>query len=136
MTSPAYEIQALIVTTLKGRQAVMALINGVYDSVPTDPWGTKQAYISFGPTDVLIDDADCIDGEVHTVQLDVWSRTKGQVDCKRICDAVKDALHHESLELAANALADIELVLFRVLRDPDGMTTHGVMQFTVTVEAL
>lgn len=135
MTSPSLEVQGLIYDTLKASSAVMALINGVYDRVPAEPWGATLAYISFGPSDIVIDDADCIDGEEHTVQLDVWSRMPGKVECKRICDAVKAALHQAAIELTDNALVEIELQLCRVFSDPDGLTTHGAMQFRVAVEA-
>jgi hypothetical protein len=134
MTAPAFELQALIVATLKANVGVMALINGVYDQPPPDPWGATKAYVSIGPTDVLIDDADCIAGEEHTVQLDVWSRAVGAVECKKICAAVKAALHQAEIVLTDNALVEIELQLYRVLRDPDGLTTHGVMQFRVALE--
>ena len=134
MTSPALEIQGLFYDTLKASATVMALINGVYDKVPESPWGTKLAYISFGPMDAIIDDADCVAGEEHSVQLDVWSRKPGKVACKEICSAVKGALHQADITLTDNALVEIELQLYRVLSDPDGLTTHGVMQFRVAVE--
>lgn len=134
MTAPGHELQALLVTTLKADTGVMALVNGVYDSVPADPWGTKKAYISLGPTDVLTEDADCIDGEEHNVQLDVWSRAVGAVECKKICAAVKAALHRAALNLADNALAEIRVDGYRTLRDPDGLTTHGVIPVVAIVE--
>ena len=135
MTTPAdLELQGLIVTTLKASDDVMALVDGVYDRPPASPFGTKQAYISMGPSDLQPDDADCIDGETHTIQIDVWSRTPGQVACKRICGAVKAALHDQDLELTENALVQMTLTFQQVFGDPDGLTTHGAMQFTAMAE--
>lgn len=142
--SPSLEIQGLIVATLKADAAVSSLVNGVFDvppqdantGLPTDAaWGAKLAYISLGPTDINTDDADCILGEEHNVQIDVWSRTVGSVGCKKICDAVKRALHErDDLALADNALVEIQLTQYQIMRDPDGETAHGAMQFTVTIE--
>lgn len=134
MTDPALELQGLIVNTLKTNANVMALVDGVYDTVPDEPWGVRQAYISLGACDMVPDDADCIAGETHTIQLDVWSRKVGQVECKKICAAVKAALHLQDLALAENALVEIRLALQVVTRDPDGLTMHGAMQFSAMVE--
>ncbi len=132
--SSAAEFQKLIFDTLKANTAVMALANSVYDSIPTSPFGAKTAYISFGPVDTNEDDADCITGVETTLQIDVWSRAPGFVECKRLTDLVKKALHRKSLELSENALVDVWVPLVRVFRDPDGITSHGVVQVTAMIE--
>jgi hypothetical protein len=134
MTSPAFEVQAKVVQTLKANAALMLLINDVYDTVAATPWGAKLAYVSLGPMDALIDDADCIDSETHSMQIDVWTRDGGKAKCKRAVDAVKNALHNADLTLADNALAEINLERYAILDDPDGLTKHGVLQFRVAVE--
>lgn len=134
MTSPSLEVQSLIVATLKVDAAVMTLVNGVYDSVPSDPWGTKLGYISLGPEDNNVDDADCINGWEMFHQIDVWSRKPGRVHAKQICAAVKAALHHADVTLTDNALVSIECVFERILKDPDQQTTHGVLQFRIAAE--
>jgi hypothetical protein len=131
-TNAQAEFQKLLFDTLKADTAVMALAQDVYDDVPPDPfnpWGTKKAYISFGPSDVFNEDAECQTNSTHTVQIDCWSRQVGSVHCKRMVDAVYAVLHdNSSLELSANALGQIQIVLRQVFRDPDGKTTHGVLQ--------
>lgn len=128
------ELQRLISETLKGNGAIMALAYRVYDSIPTDPFGPKTAYISFGPSDSTEDDADCIDGVTTTIQMDIWSRAVGSLECKTLTDLVRRALHRKSLALTEHALVDTEVALWRVFRDPDGKTTHGVVQVTCMIE--
>ena len=126
----------MVYDRLTGNGDVMALVNGVYDRAPQNPWGLTEAYISFGAEDTVADDAECIDGEELTIQLDIWSRKPGRVECKKIMHAVKSALHErDDLELSTNALSQCRLVLTRLFLDRDGLTTHGVMQFTFHVEA-
>lgn len=132
--TPGEELQRLIYSTLKADTAVMALIDGVYDDVPDNPFGVRKAYVSFGPSDMVPEDPDCIEGETHSFQLDVWSREVGFVACKKICAAVKRCLHLADLTLTDNALVEIRLELQRVFRDPDGLTSHGAMQFVASVE--
>lgn len=134
MASPSTELQTLLYATLKADIGVMALVDGVYDSVPTSAFGAKSAYISFGPHDVIDDGSDCIESGEHTFQLDCWSRAVGQTACKNIVDAVKVALHERDLVLTNNALVEIRVTMRRVFKDPDGLTSHGVVMVSAIVE--
>lgn len=131
--SASVALQDLIRDMLKASVSVMALVTDVFDNVPGEParWGGKNGYISFGPVDVIEDDAECIIGGAHAVQIDCWSRKVGSVHCKQIVDAVKSALHEIDAEMADYGLVQLRVTMRRVFRDPDGLTTHGV----VTVEA-
>ena len=137
-TDASAELQKLLFDTLKGNVAVMALAQDIYDAVPPDPfdvWGPKKAYISFGPSDSFNEDAECQTNSVHTVQIDCWSRQVGSVHCKRMVDAVYAVLHdNSSLELSVNALQQMQVVLRQVYRDPDGLTTHGVLQVQAQIQ--
>lgn len=136
MAGPQGELHDLIRDTLKTDSAVKALVTDVYDSVPAEParWGAKKAYISFGPTDVVEDDAECIVGGVFTVQLDCWSRKLGSYHCKSIVDAVKTALHDHDVELANYGLVQMRITMRRVFGDPDGITQHGVVMVEAMIE--
>lgn len=132
--SSSAELQDLYLNTLKGNSAIMALVAGIYDRVPAKPYGKKTAYISFGADDSTENDAECITGREITTQIDVWSVEPGKMECKTIVDLVRRALHRQPLTLTENALVDIWVTLVRVLTDPDGLTTHGVVQVTAMVE--
>jgi hypothetical protein len=134
MTSSSAELQKLVFATLKANAAIMDIAHDVYDRVPASPFGTRSAYISFGPEDAREDDAEGISGREVTLQIDIWSRAPGFVECKRLTDLVRRALHHTSLEMADNALADMFVELTRVFRDGDGVTSHGVVQVTALIE--
>ncbi|PKA40451.1 DUF3168 domain-containing protein [Rhizobium sullae] len=132
--SPSIELQKLLYDTLRANTGIMALVGGVYDRVPTDPYKLKTAYISFGPSDVVDDSADCVISGTHAFQLDVWSKAVGQVEAKTIVDLSYRALHEQELVLTANALAEIRVDFRRVFTDSDGLTTHGVVSVTASVE--
>ena len=134
MSSSSAELQKLVRDTLVAKAEIMALANGVYDNIPTAPFGSKTAYISFGPEDTVEDDAECIVGLEMTMQIDVWSRAVGAVECKRLTDLVRKALHRKPLVLTDNALVDALVDITRVFRDPDGTTSHGVVTATFRVE--
>jgi hypothetical protein len=132
------ELQKLLYDTLSGDTAVMTLADKVYDAVPPEPFnpfGPKKAYITFGASDVFNEDAECLILSTHTVQIDCWSRQVGSLHCKRMVDAVYAVLHgNSSLDLSSNALVEMQVVLRQVFRDPDGLTTHGVLQVQAEIE--
>jgi len=137
MTSPTYELQGRIAALLKADPTLSSLIEGrVYDNVPSAAGQVtaKFPYVSFGPSDELSDDADCIDGFEVTMQIDVWSRAVGFPECRRIVDAVRKALPEDGILLADNALVTFNHRISRIFRDPDGKTSHGAMTFEAFVE--
>jgi predicted DNA-binding protein len=135
MTSPAAETWKLIQDTLAANAGVMALVDMVYDKVGPSPWKGKKAYISRGPAYVVDDGAECIDGLEITFQVDVWSQKPNRWQCDDIVEAVRKALHErDDLQLAENALLQLQVTLSRVIDDPDPLTVHGIIQVTATVE--
>lgn len=131
MTS-SEELQRLLYATLTADAEIMAIAYRVYDRVSGD-YGSKTAYLSFGPIDSVEDDAECITGVEVTCQIDVWSRADGALECKKLTDLVRKALHRKSLTLTDNALVDIWVTLTRVFPDPSG-DHHGVVTVTCMVE--
>jgi hypothetical protein len=128
------ELQRLYFTTLTGDTAIMAIANDVYDKVPEKPYGSKTAYISFGATDQTEDDAECISGQQVTMQIDILSKAAGSLECRNLTDLVRRKLHRQVLSIDTNALIDVWVGITRVFRDPDGLTTHGVVQVTAMIE--
>lgn len=128
------DLQRLLFATLMGSATVMAEAGGVYDYVPADPFKGKTAYISFGPSDVIDDSADCFTSGTHTFQLDVWSTAPGNVQARRIVDAIHKLLHEQELVLKDNALAEIRVDFRRVITDSDGLTSHGIVSVTAMIE--
>lgn len=131
--SPSVELQAAIVALLRGDAGVMALVNGVYDRVPNEPWGEELAYISFGSEDVVSDFGGCIEVQNISLQIDIWSRKVGRVHCKQIMHEVRRAMR--GLALVENPIVADADPFQQVLRDPDGLTTHGILRYEFDIEA-
>lgn len=133
--TPSVELQAAIVAALRADATLMALISGVYDRVPSSPWGDANGYISFGPEFVVYEDAECLEIHEINIQLDAWSRQVGRVHCKRIVDEARRVLLGLD-ELTENALVLSEAPLTRIVADPDGLTMHGIINLRYEVEAV
>lgn len=92
-------------------------------------------YITFGPSDYVPDDHECIDGRIETIQLDIWSEAQdGKREGKAIVDAVRACLHDAVGNLEVGALVTMRVALARIFDDPDGRTTHGVIQIEAVIE--
>ena len=135
---PDLELQGAVVARLKADPVVAALVGDgvvvrIYDQPPPLPERVFP-YVSIGPTDAMEDDADCIAGTDIVMQIDVWSRAVGFPECKRVSNAVLNALHEAPIDLPVNALVVIQHQQTRTMRDPDGLTSHAAMNFQALVE--
>ncbi|SHE87844.1 DUF3168 domain-containing protein [Devosia limi] len=126
---------------LEATPAVMSKITGIFDRVPEQQRAERNVefpYVSLGPSVSIPADYDCVMGEEITIQFDVWSSGAGEafgsVECRKICDAIKRALHDVPLSLTANALVTFNWEMTRILDDPNPAITHGVVQFSGEVE--
>ena len=131
MTDASLALQKAIVTRLKSAASGLpAILAGrVYDAVPAD---APCPYVEIADGQTIADDAECLDGVEVFLDLHVWSRAVGAVECRTIAGLVRTALHKASLPLEGWALIDLMHRDTRFLSDPDGVTTHAV----VTVRAL
>lgn len=140
MSSPALELQGLIVARLKADPDIVALLNGrVYDHVPSDQeradkTGKAFPYVSMGPLDEVSDDADCVAGFEISLQIDVWSRAVGFPEVQRISDAVRASLVDYDFPETANPLVYFTHDQTRIFRDPDGLTSHAALTFDAFAE--
>lgn len=128
-------VQVAIVTALKADAPLTGMVSGrVLDHLPTD---APHPCISLGPEEWPQTWADCLDGVEGTVQIDIWSREPGRREAKGITDRVAAILHGAELTLAGDYRAvSCEVILRRILRDPDGITTHGVVQVRIEADAV
>lgn len=125
---------AAILGALNQNAALLALVDGIHDKVPKEPWGTKQIHISRGPFTGSSEDADCIIGQEITAQIDIWSREPNRWSVDNVIAQVRRSLHEAYLPLSEGALAAMEVRLWRVTDDPDQTQQHGIVQVLALVE--
>ena len=128
MASASEDLQKAILNALLADAGVSAVVGDrVHDGRPI-----SYPSITFGPSDVLPEDLDCIDGLMTTVQIDCWTRDENRLrPVKALADRVRQALHRARLQLETHALVNLSVVSTRSFMDPDELTGHGI----VTVEA-
>ncbi|MGN6307316.1 MAG: DUF3168 domain-containing protein [Mesorhizobium sp.] len=131
-------LQKLLYEALRADTGVSAMVGGrVYDRIPADAAGQVTAiypHIGFGAYDFVPDDSDCIFAGEHTIQLDIWSRAVGKVEAKTITDAVRRLLRDYEADMGDYGLVEMRVDLAQVIGDPDGLTSHGIVQVTALIE--
>lgn len=133
MASSSVEFQQAVFALLKADAAVAAAVGTrIYDGAPAS---AAYPYITFGPSNSVPDDANCVNGVTETLQIDVWASDQAKVwPCKEIVAAVRRALHEADISLTMHACGTCRVVLAQVMMDPDGITAHGVVQVSADLE--
>ena len=72
-------------------------------------------------------------GGEYELNFDIWSQYKGSKECKQIMDKIHDLLHDSSISVTGFNLVNIQLDYSDILKDPDGVTRHGVMRFRAII---
>lgn len=104
----------------------------VYDRAVPD---AQFPFITFGPTSIILVQDDCLIGRTETMQIDIWSTDQaGRIEAKQICDLVMDNLNGFEGEMENGYAVDIRVVLAQVMDDPDGITSHGVVQIEAIID--
>jgi hypothetical protein len=121
---PLSEVQAAIYAALVPALAPVPVL---------DHAGPNQSYpyVTIGeflgePADTLGELGADLDLTVH-----VWSRQPGMKETQELMTRVKNTLHRQRLSAAGFQWVDTIWTNALTMREPDGMTRHGVLRFTV-----
>jgi len=93
--------------------------------------GTGYPYCTLGPSDWTRQDADCIDGRLWSLQVDIWHSKAAKGALEDLVDDVAAALR--DFEVADIAMHPFSVTLARILEDPGG-DLHGVVQIEANLE--
>ena len=126
--------QKAVYDALVANENVHAFVaDRIYDGVPEN---APYPYISFGPSDWVEDGAECIEGFLETMQIDVWSSNQSRLwIAKDICAAVHGALHKAKLAIDPGAIVSVWVPSMRVQPEPDGITARGIVLVRMEIEA-
>jgi len=127
------ELQRSVVSRLRNDSGVVGVVGQrTYDLPPITP---TFPYITLGPDTTVPQRAECYEGDDVLLQIDAWSRTPGFQEVKRIAKTIRDALRDpDILDLEGYRLIDLFCEESRVVRDPDGLTSHAILTFRALTE--
>ncbi len=126
MSVGQFALQSSIYTALNVSAITTTLACGVYDEVVE---GNSYPFITLGEETAIDYSTKSLVGAETTINVHIWSRYKGSKETKEIMDKIHDLLHDVSLTVTGVNLINLRFEYSDIMRDPDGITRHGVMRF-------
>ena len=129
MSSCQFALHQTLFTTLNGdSQLTNTLGAAVFDDVP-DTQAVSFPYVQIGEDTATDYSTKDVTGTETVINLHVWSRYRGSTETKQVMDRVHTSLHDSNLTVTGHNLINMRFEFGDVIRDPDGITRHGVMRF-------
>lgn len=132
-------LQQAVFSRMAGFTALTSQLSGdgIYSRKPQDVQPEDDAsfpYITFDLPSILPWDTDDTDGAQAILRVHVWSRSQSALVLSGIMDSVYDCLHKFQIVISGANTVDCMFVDGQTLEDPDGVTTHGVVDFRITYD--
>ena len=129
MSTGQFALQQTLFTTLNGdSQLTNTLGAAVFDDVP-DTQAVSFPYVQIGEDTATDYSTKDVTGTETVINLHVWSRYRGSKETKQVMDRGHTLLHDSNLTVTGHNLINMRFEFGDVIRDPDGITRHGVMRF-------
>jgi len=130
MSVGQFQLQTAIYTALNVSAITSTLACGVYDEVIE---GNTYPFITLGEETTIDYSTKTATGGETTINIHIWSQYKGSKQTKEIMDKVHDLLHDSNLSVTGFNLINLRFEYSDIMRDPDGITRHGVMRFRAII---
>jgi hypothetical protein len=126
-------VQAAIYAALTANSYISTNNIGVYDMVPK---GTSTPFITIGDMTTVDNSTMGIFRQTISLMIHSWDQDLSQLKLKTMMGAILDTLHDQPLTLSSgHYVSIIRYMSSQVLKDPDGLTVHGIQKFNINVEA-
>ena len=131
MTDFAETLQGTVYNALLASTPLTTALGGnnIYDFVPE---GTTFPYVKVGDQTMVDDGTKDKKGSDFTLMIHTFSRYRGSKEIKNIMSLVYDVLHESSLSVSG-AFNNMRFEFSDIIKESDGLTTHGVQRFRVFV---
>jgi len=129
MTDFAVTLQTTVYNALLADATLVSAVTGIYDFVPE---GTAFPYVKVGDQTMVDDGTKNKKGNDFTLMIHTFSRYRGSKEIKEIMSLVYDVLHESSLSVSG-AFNNMRFEFSDIIKENDGLTTHGMQRFRVFV---
>ena len=131
MSVGSFALQTAIYNTLTNDSNLTnTLGTSVYDDVPE---GSSFPYIQIGQDTINEYGTKDLDGADTSLTLHIWSQYKGTMQTKNIMDRLHSLLHDSNISVTGFNLINLRFEFGDILRDPDGVTRHGIIRFRAII---
>ena len=129
MSDYAVAVQTAVYNALNGNSSLTSSVSGIFDFVPES---TTFPYVKVGDQTMVDDGTKNKKGSDFTLIVHTFSRYRGSKEIKEIMSLVYDILHESSLTISG-AMNNMRFEFSDIIKETDGLTTHGVQRFRTFV---
>ena len=131
MSDHSLELQKTIFDTLSGDSTLTSTYGAnVYDYVPDN---SSFPYIKVGEETSVDNGTKTLQGNEHTLVIHTFSQYRGSKEVKNIMSRIYALLHESSLSVSGASLVNLRFEFSDVIKENDGLTTHGLQRFRAVV---
>ncbi|MEK4798060.1 DUF3168 domain-containing protein [Thermoactinomyces sp. FSL K6-2592] len=131
MKSAGWELQKAIYSRLINDTALTEKVTGIFD----DANGHAVPFVTIGEMSAVDWSTKTEPGQEFIVTLHTWSEYPGMKEVMEIHDLILQAITREPLGASGSFYFHFtRLVSEQTLRDPDGVTRHGVLSLMFNTE--
>ncbi len=123
----SFDLQTTIFTTLSNDSSLDTKIgnNKVFDSVA--PQDTAYPYVVIGLENSRENNAKGRSGRTYNVDIECWSKYRGQKEIKEIMEILHNLFDNVSLNVSGATSVISTVVSTITLVEGDGITRHGII---------
>ena len=130
MSDHSLGLQKTVFDALDGDGTLQSLVTDVFDFVPEN---TAFPYVKIGEETAVDNGTKTLQGNEHTLVIHTFSRYRGSKEAKEIMSRIYALLHESSLTVSGASLVNLRFEFSDIIKENDGLTTHGVQRFRVFV---
>lgn len=131
MSDHSLELQKTIYDTLSGDSTITTTYGAnVYDYIPDN---SAFPYVKVGEETSVDNGTKTLQGNQHTLVIHTFSQYRGSKEVKNIMSRIYALLHESSLSVSGASLVNLRFEFSDVIKENDGLTTHGLQRFRAVV---
>ena len=130
MSDHSLGLQKTIFDALDGDSTLQSLVTDVFDFVPES---TAFPYVKVGEETSIDNGTKTLQGNEHTLVIHTFSRYRGSKETKEIMSRIYALLHESDLTISGASLVNLRFEFSDVIKENDGLTTHGIQRFRARV---
>lgn len=131
MSDHSIQLQKTIFDVLSGDSNLTSTLGAsVYDFVPDS---TAFPYVKLGEETAIDNGTKTLQGNEHTLVIHSFSRYRGSKQIKEIMSRIYALLHESSLSVSGASLVNLRFEFSDVIKENDGLTSHGLQRFRAVV---
>lgn len=104
----------------------------VFTTPPQD--FNESPYVVISDVQLNNEDNDCGFRFGGVINVHTWSDSRDMSIVGSLQKSVYDALHHYELPMDGYTIVDLNQEYSNVLLDPDGISTHGIQRFRISLQ--